>query len=59
MHCSPQGNKENNKISLQTNLEKNPSNFSYIFILRVNFENLTVELYILIISFMFAKFQEN
>ena len=48
-----------NKISFQTSLKKNPSNFSYIFILSGNFENLTVGLNILIISFMFVKFQEN
>ena len=28
-----------NKVSLQTNLERNPTNSSYIFILSVNFEN--------------------
>ena len=31
-----------NKVSLHTSLEKNPSNFSYISFLGVNFENLTV-----------------
>ena len=31
----------------------------YIYILDVNFENITVELHILIISFMFAKFQRD
>ena len=48
-----------NKVSLQTNLEKNPSKSSYVFILTVNFENLTVRLHILIISFILAKFQQN
>ena len=48
-----------NKVSLQTSLERNPSNSSYIFILSVNFENLTVELNALIISFMHAKCQED
>ena len=45
-------------VSFQTNLEKNPSNSSYIFLLDVNFENLIIELHVFIISFMFAKFQE-
>ena len=48
-----------NKVSLQINLERNPSNLSYIFILSVKFENLTVGLHVLIISFMLAKFQED
>ena len=46
-------------VSLQTNLEKNHSNSSYIFLLVVIFENLTVELYVLIISFMLVKFQKD
>ena len=48
-----------NKVSLQTSLKRNPSNLSYIFILNVKFENLTVGLHVLIISFMLAKFQKN
>ena len=32
---------------------------SYIFILSINFENLTVRLYVLITFLMFTKFQEN
>ena len=48
-----------NKISLQTNLKRNPTNSSYIFILSVNFENLTVRLHVLITSLMLTKFQEN
>ena len=48
-----------NKISLQTSLERNPLNLSYIFILSVKFENLTIGLHVVIISFMFAKFQED
>ena len=47
------------KVSLQINLRINPSNSSYIFWLDVNFENLTVELYVLIISFIIIKFQED
>ena len=34
-------------------------NSIYIYILDVNFENITVKLHILIISFMFAKFQRD
>ena len=49
----------NNKVSLQINLEKNPTNSSYIFILSVNFENLIIRLHILIISLILTKFQEN
>ena len=45
-----------NKVSLQTSLERNPTNSLYIFILSVNFENLTVRLHILIISLMLTKF---
>ena len=45
-----------NAVSLQTNLEKNSTNSLYIFILSVNFENLTVRLHVLIISFILAKF---
>ena len=48
-----------NKVSIQTSLERNPTNSSYIFILSVNFENLTVKLHILITSKMLTKFQEN
>ena len=38
---------------------KNPSNFLYIFLLYVNFENLTIRLHVLIIFSLLAKFQEN
>ena len=48
-----------NKVSLQISLERNPTNTSYIFILSVNFENLTVRLHVLITSLMLTKFQEN
>ena len=51
--------KNKNKISLQPSLERNPTNSSYIFILSVNFENLTVRLHVLITSLMLTKFQEN
>ena len=48
-----------NKVSLQTSLERNPTNSSYIFILSVNFENLTVRLYVVIAFLMLTKFQED
>ena len=48
-----------NKVSLQTSLERNPTNSSYIFILSVNFENLIVRLHVLITSLILTKFQEN
>ena len=48
-----------NKVSLQTSLERYLSNLSYIFILSLNFENLTVGLQVLIISFVPTKFQED
>ena len=51
--------KNKNKVSLQTSLERNPTNSSYIFVLNVKFENLTVRLYVLITSLMLTKFQEN
>ena len=48
-----------NKVSLQTSLERIPLNLSYIFILSVKFENLTIRFNVLIISFMLAKFQKD
>ena len=48
-----------NKVSLQISLEYNPSNLSYVFILSVKFENLTIGLHVFIIFFMLAKFQED
>ena len=48
-----------NKVSLKISLEKNPTNSSYIFILSVNFENITIRLYVLITPLMLTKFQEN
>ena len=47
-----------NKVSLQTSLERNPTNLLYIFILSVNFENLTVRLHVLITSLMLTKFKK-
>ena len=48
-----------NKVFLQTTLERNLTNLSYIFILSVNFKNLTIRLHVLITSLMIKKFQEN
>ena len=48
-----------NKVSLQTSLERNSINLSYISILSVNFENLTVRFHVHIIFFMHVKFQED
>ena len=48
-----------NKVSLETSLERNPTNPLYIFILSVNFENLTVKFHAFITSLMLTKFQEN
>ena len=48
-----------NKVSFQTSLERNPTNSLYIFILSVNFENLTNRLHVLITSLILTKFQEN
>ena len=45
------------KVFLQTILERNPSNSFYIFLLDVDFENITVELHVLIISFILTKFK--
>ena len=47
------------KVFLQTILERNPSNSFYIFLLDVDFKNLTVELHILIIFSILAKFQKK
>ena len=48
-----------NKVSLQTSLKRNSTNFSYISILSVNFENLTVKLHVVTIFFMHVKFQKD
>ena len=47
------------KKKKKTSLEKNPPNSSYIFLLDANFENLTIELHVLIISSMLVKFQKD
>ena len=48
-----------NKVSLQTNLERNSSNFAYISLLDVNFENLTVEFHVPYVLNMHIKFHSN
>ena len=45
-----------NKASLQTSLERNSSNFSYISFLGVNFENLTVRFHILMFLTCISNF---
>ena len=41
------------------NRARNPSNFSYIFSLDLNFENVTIEFYVLYIFYMHVKFCLN
>ena len=45
-----------NKVSLQTNFERDSYNFSYISFLGMNFENLTVEFYVLIFLTCISNF---
>ena len=47
------------KVTLQISLERNPSNSSNIFLLGVNFENITLGLHVLITFSTLAKFKEN
>ena len=51
--------KSENKVSLQTSLERNPSNLSYIFFSDVNFKNLTVEFHVPYVLNMYIKFRSN
>ena len=48
-----------NKVSLQTNLERNSLNFSNISFFGVQFENLTVEFHIPYVLNMHIKFLSN
>ena len=48
-----------NKVSLQTSLERNPSNLSYISFSGVNFENLIVKFHIPYVLNMHIKFRSN
>jgi len=48
-----------NKVSLQTNLEKNFSNFSYIYFCNVHFENLTVKFHVSYVLNVHIKFHSN
>ena len=59
MHIKSKSIYYKNKVCLETNLEKNFTGSSYIFILSVNFENLTIRLHGLITSLMLTKFQGN
>ena len=46
-------------VSLQTSLERNPLNLSYIFLLNVKFENLIVGLHNLYVFNLHVKFRSN
>ena len=48
-----------NKIFLKTSLEKNLSNFSYLFLFDINFENLVIRLHVLYVLIMNIKFHSN
>ena len=48
-----------NKVSLQTNFERDSSNFLYISFLGVNFENLTVEFYVSYVLNTYIKFWDQ
>ena len=43
-------------LKWKVSLERNFTNSSYVFILSINFENLTDKWYVFIIFFMFVKF---
>ena len=47
------------KISLQISLKRNSSNFYYIFLLYVNFENLIVGLSVPYVLNILVKFHSN
>ena len=47
------------KVFVQTSLKKNLLILSYIFLLNVNFENLTDELYVLYVLIVHVKFCSN
>ena len=47
------------KVYLQTSLEKNLSNLSYIFLLSVKFENITVRWHDFYVFNMHVKFHSN
>ena len=47
------------KVFLQTSLKRNILISSYIFLLNVNFENLTDELYVLYVLIVHVKFCSN
>ena len=47
------------KLVWKDTLQISPIYFSYIFLLSVNFENLTIGLHVLIIFFVLVKFQKD
>ena len=47
------------RVSFQINLEINLSNYSYVFLLDVNFKNLMVGLYVIYVLNMHVKFCSN
>ena len=47
------------KVYLQTSLEKNLSNLSYIFLLSVKFENITIRWYVFYVFNMRVKFHSS
>ena len=47
------------KISLQTSLKRDFSNFLYIFLLNLNFKKLIIKLHVLYILNMHVKFYSN
>ena len=48
-----------NKISLQTSLKRDFSNFLYIFLLNLNFKKLIIKLHVFYILNMHVKFYSN
>ena len=48
-----------NKISLQTSLKRDFSNFLYIFLLNLNFKKLIIKLHVLYVLNMHVKFYSN
>ena len=47
------------KVTLRTSLKKKSSNFVYIFLLDINFENLKIRLHVLYVLNTHVKFRSN
>ena len=47
------------KVTLRTSLKKKSSNFVYIFLLDINFENLKIRLHVLYVLNTHVKFRLN